>query len=247
MLTVVPVPGQDADKLPDALYWFPVVGFLLGAIIWIVTCLFGLIVPNWPMGSAVAVISAGAVLTLFLHLDGLMDCTDGLLGGREREQILRIMKDPHVGAFGVIALILVLMMKWISVVRLIDYDASHWLIIAYVISRTLQVDLVAALPYARIEDGTAAPFVREARTRHRVVALVVAAGLVLIIGGLAGILALGVAWLVGRVLAMWFRHRIGGVTGDLLGTTSELIETGVLFAGAIMSEFINRWCLWELL
>lgn len=240
MLTIIPVPGRDAEKLSDALYWFPLIGLLLGGALWIVAVLFPLLMPTWNLGSACVVIMVGSILTLFLHLDGLADWADGFFGARERERTLRIMKDSCVGTFGVVALVLVLLMKWLSVARMIECDALHWLVSAYVISRALQVDLAVALPYARTEGGTAAPFVRDARIRHRVVALVVAAGLVLIVSGPAGVLALGVAWLIGRVLAMWFRRRIGGVTGDLLGAASELIETIVLFAGAVVCEVLSR-------
>jgi adenosylcobinamide-GDP ribazoletransferase len=240
MLTIIPVPGRDAEKLSDALYWFPLIGLLLGGALWIVVVLFHLLMPTWNLGSACVVVVVGSILTLFLHLDGLADWADGFFGARERERTLRIMKDPCVGTFGVVALVLVLLMKWLSVARMIECDALHWLVSAYVISRALQVDLAVALPYARTEGGTAAPFVRDARIRHRVVALVVAAGLVLIVSGPAGVLALGVAWLIGRVLAMWFRCRIGGITGDLLGAASELIETIVLFAGAVVCEVLSR-------
>ncbi|MGD2093676.1 MAG: adenosylcobinamide-GDP ribazoletransferase [Phycisphaerales bacterium] len=245
ILTIIPVPGREAEKLSDAFYWFPVIGFLLGANLWAVAILFHLITPDWAMGSAGVVITAGSVLTLFLHLDGLADWGDGFLGAKEPEQTLRIMKDSYVGAFGVIILVVVLLMKWISVARLIEFDALHWLVSACVISRTLQVDLAVALPYARIEGGTAAPFVRDACTRHRVVALAVAAGLVLIVSGPVGVLALGVSWFMGRILAIWFRQRIGGITGDLLGAASELMETGVLFAGAIVGKTLCKYSLWE--
>lgn len=245
MLTMIPVPGQDAEKLSDALYWFPLVGLLLGGALWIAAVLFHLIMPTWILGSAGVIIVVGSVLTLFLHLDGLADWADGFFGARERERTLHIMKDSCIGTFGVVALVLALLMKWLSVARLIEYDALQWLVSAYVISRTLQVDLAAALPYARMERGTAAPFVRDAHIRHRVVALVVAAGLVSVVSGPAGVLTLGFAWLIGRVLAIWFRCRIGGITGDLLGAASELIETGVLFAGAIVGESLGKWGLWE--
>ena len=241
LLTMLPVPGRDARRLSDALYWFPVVGLLLGSVLWGLGWLLQLLAPTWSMGPAGAVVVSSAVLTLFLHLDGLADWADGFLGARDRERTLRIMKDPCVGAFGVVALVSVLLMKWISVTRLIECDALHWLISATIVSRALQVDLAVALPYARSDGGTGGPFVQDAQPRHRVIALAVALLLVLSIGGPAGALALGAAWLFCRVLARWFRRRLGGVTGDLLGAASELVETGVLFAGAMVGERLSTW------
>jgi adenosylcobinamide-GDP ribazoletransferase len=244
LLTMLPVPGRDAERLSDALYWFPMVGLLLGGILWAIGQLLHLLSPTWTMGPAGAVVVAGAVLTLFLHLDGLADWADGFMGARDRERTLRIMKDPCVGAFGVVTLIAVLSMKWISVTRLIECDALHWLVSACVVSRALQVDLAVSLPYARGEGGTGMAFVQDARARHRAVALVVATGLVLLASGAGGGLVLAVAWLAGRALAIWFRRRVGGITGDLLGAASELVETGVLFAGAMLGNGLSCWSVW---
>jgi adenosylcobinamide-GDP ribazoletransferase len=211
----------------------------LGSMLWALGQGLYWITPTWTMGPAGVIVVAGSVLTLFLHLDGLADWADGFTGARDRERTLAIMKDPCVGAFGAVALILVLLMKWICVTRLVEGEALHWVVLAYVVSRTLQVDLAVALPYARAEGGTGAAFIEGAGTRHRIVALVVAMALVLCIGGpIAGGVLVG-AWLAGRALVVWFRRRVGGVTGDLLGASSELIETGTLFIGAMLG---NRFC-----
>jgi adenosylcobinamide-GDP ribazoletransferase len=244
LLTMLPIPGREAERLADALYWFPVVGMLLGAVLWLTAGLFAVLTPDWAMGPAGIITAVGAVLTLFLHLDGLADWADGFLCGKDRERTLAIMKDPHMGAFGVVTLILVLLMKWISVTRLIECSTPHWLVIACVISRTLQVDLAVALPYARAQDGKVGPFIEESHGKHRAVALIVASCLTILLGGPAGVLALVAAWMVARILARWFLRRVGGVTGDLLGAASELIETGVLFAGAVLGNRLGDWFLW---
>ncbi len=244
LLTMIPIPGRETERLADALYWFPVVGTLLGAILWMTARLFAVLTPNWALGPAGIVVATGSVLTLFLHLDGLADWADGFLCGKDRERTLAIMKDPHVGTFGVVALILVLLLKWIFATRLIECNSSHWLAVACVVSRAMQVDLAVALPYARAQGGTAAPFVQDAHGKHRVVALVAALCLTILLGGPVGVLALVAAWLAARILARWFLRRVGGVTGDLLGAASELIETGVLFAGAVLGNRLGDWLLW---
>jgi len=117
-------------------------------------------------------------------------------------------------------------------------------VIACVISRALQVDLAATLPYARTQGGKVGPFIEDAHAKHRAVALVGALALTALLGGPTGILVLVAAWLVARLLAGWFLRRVGGVTGDLLGAASELIETGVLFAGAVLGNRLGDWFLW---
>src|SRR5512145_1363019 len=111
-LTILPVPGSDASDMSRALPWFPLVGCLLGFLLWGLAWGFGFMAVFWPGGTALVVVAASAILTRGLHLDGLADWADGFGGGRDKERTLAIMKDSHVGAFGVIALIIVLIARW---------------------------------------------------------------------------------------------------------------------------------------
>jgi len=94
------------------------------------------------------------------------------------------------------------------------------------------VDLACALPYARAEGGKAGPFVAGARPVHRLLALVAALAVLLGALGPAGVPALAVALAVGRLFGLWCSRRVGGITGDLLGAASELVETALLVACA---------------
>lgn len=235
-LTALPVPGKDATSLSDALPWFPVVGLTLGAILYGVARGATVLTPSfWPQAIGVLVVAGSAWLTRGLHLDGLADCVDGFGGAREKTKILAIMKDPHVGAFGTMALVLTLLSQWVCVTRLAACGQLEWIIVALVLSRTMLVDLAVAHPYARTGGGTGAPFVADARPRHLLVALLVAATLLLALGRGAPsyLVALAIAWPLSRLFGTWCRHRVGGVTGDLLGAGSVITETAVLFFGAL--------------
>ncbi|MBI3303124.1 MAG: adenosylcobinamide-GDP ribazoletransferase, partial [Deltaproteobacteria bacterium] len=89
--------------------FFPLVGLLLGAAVW------GLdrgLRPFFPAAlSSVLLVAALAVLSRGFHLDGLADSADGLLGSRERQRSLAIMKDSTIGTFGALALIVILLLK----------------------------------------------------------------------------------------------------------------------------------------
>ena len=170
----------------------------------------------------------GIVLSGGLHLDGLADWADSL-GGASAERRLAIMKDPRVGAFGVLALMAILLAKWVALVRLGEFGAP-WVVTAYAVSRTAMVDLAVALPYARKEGGTAAAIVGDARPWHRVVCGVSALALVI---GVSGVAALALGWLIAAAFGRWCRRRVGGATGDLLGAASEIVETAVLLAAAL--------------
>lgn len=231
-LTVLPVPGRDARDLARALSWFPLVGCLLGLMLWGLALALDFATGGWPAGAAVMSVAGSAFLTRGFHLDGLADWADGFGGGRDKERTLAIMKDPHMGAFGVMALVLVLMAKWVACARLVETGLISWIVPAYIVSRAAVAELAVCLPYARAEGGTAGPFVDKALPVHRFEALASALLLVMIFKGLAGAVILFLGWVICRLFGLWFLKRVGGVTGDLLGACCELVETGGLIACA---------------
>lgn len=245
-LSIVPFPGGEARKAASALPWFPLVGGAIGGVLYGICVLEDRFLGRgWPGGTAILVIALGAVLTRCIHLDGLADWADAFGSMADRERKLAIMKDPHVGTFGIVALVTVLAAKWVAVVELLEYEAALWIVAAYVVSRTMQVELAAALPYARAEGGTAASFVRDVRLRHRLGGWLVALALVLPIFGPAGAAALVAGLVIARSFGFWCSRRLGGVTGDLLGAASELVETGVLFVAAFAGGWVNAFTDWR--
>ena len=236
-LTALPVPGRDAVTLTAALPWFPAVGLLLGALLYgFAIGLSHLTAGRWPAGVAVAVVVAGVLLTRGLHLDGLADWADGFWGARDREKSLAIMKDSCVGAFGAVAIVCVLLAKWVCLAALLERNDAEWILAALVISRTMQVYLAVSQPYARAEGGTAAPFVKGATKRHRALTVFGALVLLLAAGHLdwMWLFAFALAWVATRFFGRWCRRRVGGITGDLLGACSELTETLALAFGVVV-------------
>lgn len=233
-LTALRVPGKDADDLAAALPWFPIAGALLGTILLGLAQFLGLIgTASWPEGVAISLLLGGVLLTRAIHLDGLADCADGFGGGVDRESVLRIMKDSHTGAFGVTAVALALMVKWVALARLVESDATLWIVTAYVVSRTALVDLAFAQPYARDQGGTARRFVERASWRHVIAAFAVAALLVVLAHSWRGAGALALGWLTARQVGIAARRRIGGITGDVMGACNEIVETMLLMLGAL--------------
>ncbi|MCG8335649.1 MAG: adenosylcobinamide-GDP ribazoletransferase [Proteobacteria bacterium] len=224
-LSIIPVPGKDSANFSNALYGFSFVGGVLGAIQFgIVTGFYRLTGNQWPEGLALILVVVGILLTRGMHLDGLADFADGFWGGYNRTRTLAIMKDSFLGTFGVIALITVLLAKWIALVRLFELTGFAWIASAYLISRTMMVDLIVSFPYAR-EEGTAGPFIANAGKRHRVFSFTWVAGVLYLLNGLAGPAALAIVWSLTRFYGMYCMKRVGGITGDLLGAWCEMTET----------------------
>lgn len=224
-LTVLPVPGKDAEEFSSSLYWFPVVGIFLGMMLAGVGYLT--MFSGWTEFAAAVVLLTGVVLTRGIHADGFADVADGFFGGTTVEARLRIMKDPAVGSFGAIALILLFLFKWVLLVKLLALGLYSWIVSGVMLARLAQVLLASSLPYARRDGGTGYGFVEGAGTRHVVCAvsisfiglLVVSSGM-LLTGGIALLAAAAGAGLTG----FFSLKKIKGVTGDVLGASSEITE-----------------------
>ncbi len=243
-LTILPVPGIEAGRMSSALPWFPVVGALLGGALYGLAAGVEALSGGWPGGAAAAALVGAVVLTGAFHLDGLADWADGFGGGQDRGKILAIMKDSSTGVFGAAALILVLLIKWVSIFRLAASGNHIWLIAACVVSRTAMVELAVWLPYARPEGGTGSEIVEGARSAHRAVAVVIALAVLFTLGGVAGGLSLAGGLIACRGYGLWCRKRVGGITGDMLGAGSELIEALMLAVFALAGPALAGYAGW---
>ncbi|UWX58415.1 adenosylcobinamide-GDP ribazoletransferase [Chlorobaculum sp. MV4-Y] len=237
-LTILPVPGREAERYSDSLYWFPLAGLLIGTLETLLARLG--VLAGWYEMAAMLALGGGIIFTRGLHADGLADFADGFFGGRNREASLRIMKDPNVGSFGSLALIFVMLFKFVCLLELVRYQAFGTMMAGVLLARMGQVLLASSLPYARAEGGTATAFVEGAGWQHLVVAIASAFVLLLYPTGFGWQRALFlIASAVASTLALGLlsRRKIGGVTGDVLGACSELTEAFVWFAAVLSIRF----------
>ena len=223
-LTFLPVPvsSEGLEDLGRAGRWFPTVGLGLGLVLALARFLLGRVFP--PLLTAGLTVALWAALTGALHLDGLADCCDALPASVSPERRLEILRDPRLGAFGSIGLVLFLLLKTLAIASLppasifvFPFSASlaRWLIL-----------LVARQPSART-GGMGAAFALGLNRSVLLAAALVPLALV-ILGGWRALIAAAFAHLVAFGLSRLARARLGGVTGDVLGLTVELSELAIL-------------------
>jgi adenosylcobinamide-GDP ribazoletransferase len=228
---------------------FPGVGVLVGALVAGFSAVLSMALP--PTGSAPLVVAAlgtvlGVLITGAFHEDGLADVADGLGGGVDRDRALTIMKDSRVGAFGAIAVVLVLLSKVALLTLLGDVSAPLMvlaLFAAHVVSRTWPLLTIRLLPHvgdaagskskpladqiggAAVMTGFLWCFLSLALVIYVQVATeFIASDLAmdgLIKALLAALVLSVVAW---GGMTRWFWRRLGGFTGDCLGATQQVCE-----------------------
>jgi len=238
-LTRLPFPGKNSDNFADSLPWFPFVGAILAGLLWVeIKIIHFLSVQDWVEGVAILLIVTSTLLTRGLHLDGIADWADAFWGGYTVERRLAIMKDSQLGTYGVLALILVISMKWIAYTKILEFNALPLIFVALVISRMMQVEMAVTLPYARV-DGTGAPFIKNAGNKHRIFSYIWGFGLLVLFVGVYAPLFLLISIVVAYLLKKYYQKMVGGVTGDLLGVTNELIECTLLLIPMFFIEKLN--------
>ncbi len=232
-LTVIPVPaswGGGTRELERSVWFFPLVGLFLGALLAAFDSFLAMLLPSLP-ASAIIVLSS-VVLTGGFHIDGLADTADGFMSSRPRERILEIMKDSRTGPMGVAAVVSVIVLK-VSLLSAVTGPLRFpSIVLMAVAGRSAMVMAMSLLPYARPE-GLASVFMQSRSVPLAGWGVAFLFGACWILGGPAGMLA-GFASLAVTILAgAYSRSKIGGVTGDTLGATCEVAELMPLFAFAV--------------
>ena len=239
LLTAVPAPRVEATPraLAASAAFFPAVGALLGAGLGLLGLVADRALPAGP--TAALLLIAGALLTGGLHLDGLMDTADGVLGGRTRERRLEIMRDSRVGAYGALAAGLALLGQYACLVELRGVERLLGLVAALTLGRWAMALGLALFPAAR-PDGLGASYRADSDRRPAAAATLLA---LLLVGlsaaaSAAGPTSAAAATLLTLLIALgggrWLTGRLGGLTGDAYGALCVLAETAALYAAVAL-------------
>jgi adenosylcobinamide-GDP ribazoletransferase len=236
-LTVIPVKRRfSAKQLGRSTAYFPVVGIIIGLILAALNYLLGMVLPS-SVVNALLVVSL-VVLSGGLHLDGLADTCDGLAKQGTPDEKRRVMHDSRVGGLGVIGIVLILLVKYISLNSLPSSLMTFSLIIAPLISRWAMVYAIFAYPYGRA-SGLGRAFKQATGWRELVIATVIALVLAAGLLKLAGLAVLFIVWLLTMAIATYLKRRFAGLTGDTYGAINEVAESTVFILLSLLAY--NHW------
>lgn len=230
----------EERSLARSIVYFPVIGFLIGFFLVNADKIMMLVALPQSIAN-VLLVALSVLITRALHIDGLADTLDGLMGGHDQSSRLSIMKDSRLGTAGALGIFFVLIIKYASLNNLFESEKVAALLTAPVLARWSQTIMIFNSNYGR-EDGMGKAFVGKLRASGLAACSAIAIGLsafvvfrmdahsaVLNACLLSGILLL-------TFLARWYLGRkIGGVTGDTIGAVSELNEVLVLLLFVIFS------------
>jgi adenosylcobinamide-GDP ribazoletransferase len=211
--------------------WFPVVGAAIGAAVGLVW--WGAHQLWTPLVAAALAVAADVALTGALHVDGLADTADGVLPHLDRDRRLAVMAEPDVGAFGVTAVVLTLLLRVVALAALapdVALVAALWCA-----SRTVMAVTARAVPYARSEGGLAAAFLGRSPVPVGLLGTSVALAVAALApsGTVRAVAAVTAVAIAGAAVVALARRRLGGFTGDVLGAAGVVGETvGLLVAAA---------------
>ena len=244
-LTSIPLPFRKEEwwretsqkQFAASLPYYPVVGLLIGLILVGAYWLLNSFIPHNLLSALLLALLVA--ITGGLHLDGFIDTTDGIAAGHaDATRRKSVMKDASVGAIGVVAVIVLLLVKFIALNSIPDVHVMAALLLMPVLGRWAMVYAVFFYPYGR-PQGMGGELRKGTRQGGFIIATLAALAVSLVLAQFVGAAIMGLAWFVVLALAAFFRSKFGGLTGDNYGAINELVETLVLIIVAVLAY--NRW------
>lgn len=232
-LTILPVRGGDAPP-GQAAAFFPLVGAMLGAA---GAGVYLLAAKAFPISiAALATVAFWIAISGVLHEDGLADVADAVRAGRTRERVLSILKDSRIGTYGAVAILLSVLARWQALEYLATPRVVETLIAAQAVPRAAMVAMAWCSRPAG--SGLGYALASTLSTPAAVAAIAQGAAAALLCGWRPGLAMIAGSVLIVQASRGWFYVRLGGVNGDCLGFTEQLIEIFVL------TMFACRACAW---
>lgn len=218
----------DTANLRRSLMWFGLVGAFIGVILAGAMTLFNRF-DLIPAVSAIIILIIWIFITGGMHIDGISDMADGFFSMRDKEKTLEIMKDSHVGAFGVITIVFLLLIKFEMLKEFIIIEKNVCLLILPPTIARIAAGLVLSFYETTKKSGLGYTFHSSDPRIFWAIGFIVT----LIISSILNIKSLifiGIAILASNLMALWAKKKIGGLNGDIYGAIVETVEViGMVF------------------
>jgi len=226
------------ENFANSMAFFPLVGMLIGILLVLLRRLFYYFAISPLLGDTLVLIF-WIWLSGGLHLDGFADSVDGFVGGQDKEEILKIMKDSSTGAKGVVSLISLLLLKFILLVEMPLFLKDAALFFTPAIGRWSMVIAAFLGKPARLKNSMGKLFMDYVGWREVIFASLTMAVIGILLFKfyflLLVIIGLGIVF----VILKYCKKRIGGISGDILGAINEIIEVFILLAVYLLSQFFS--------
>jgi len=220
-LTIIPL-GKSAIYDPKGMIpFFPIIGLFIGGLL----SIFDHVALNfWPSPvTAILDVVFLVVITAALHIDGLGDTSDGLMGHRSREKALTIMKDSRIGVMGLVAIVCTLAVKWGGIMHLNDHRVLL-LVLVPAYSRSVMIFGIRFLEYGRPDGGTGYDLFDESLKLSAFQWILIPVILSIFLGWKGIWLNITFA-LITALIILYYKKRMGCITGDMLGAMTEVTES----------------------
>lgn len=232
-LTRIPIKSLDFSKadLARAAVYFPIVGTLIGGV---GAGVFYAASKWFSVDISIALVLGFLILlTGALHEDGLADAFDAFGSKNNKEEILEVMRDSRIGTYGTLALVLMLLLKYLGLHEMTPQIIMIALVVAHTVSRWATLPTLVLLPYPRKSAAWSKRFVERVADMPRYYLILSTLYTVLICFGLfrlKGLVLFGLACVISALCALYFKRKIQGATGDCYGTIQQCTEVGVYLA-----------------
>ena len=224
------------EKLAKGIKYFPLVGYFIGLIIFVIANILNKYIDNKYIISLLIILLELKLVGL-IHVDGLADSFDGLFSYRDKDKILEIMKDSRVGTNGVVILIFYYLAKLILIAEIISRGDIRCLIVYPIIARMSTSINAGFGVYAR-DKGMSTGIIGINKKKDGIFSVILTLLLTILVYYNSGMLK-GIAMLMtGILFIFYFRQvvykKIDGITGDTMGASLEMTGLIVLLVGAII-------------
>jgi adenosylcobinamide-GDP ribazoletransferase len=239
-LTRIPINHKPEISIQRSAVWFPLVGWVIGGVTGVLFYFLSQGIPALP--AAAITILFSTLITGGFHQDGLADTFDGLVGGWNTEDRLRILKDSRHGTYGVLSITLQLIIQISLLSTLSPKVGAIAIITAHTLGRLVPIYFMLA-PAVPSHEGMGATYSRAVGARDVVASTLLTVALLFGLIGAHLFIAGAIVAIVGLFFLVYVKKKIGGVIGDVLGASEQIAESFILLYFVVIATH-SIWLPW---